>query len=349
MTPADPRAAGASVAPLQTRTGRAGGAHGSTSDLRQRLGLSPLLENEAAAVAKASREFPVRVPRAFVERMRPGDPTDPLLLQVEARPAEAEHVAGFVEDPLGEAAAAPRPGLLHKYRGRALLMVSQACPIHCRYCFRRSFPYEEHALDDRRLEEALVYLRSDPSLHEVILSGGDPLSASDAQLEDLVARLVLIPHLERIRVHTRWPIVAPERVGEGLVRALGSSRLLPVIVLHCNHAREIDDAVRAALGQFRRASMPLLNQAVLLRGVNDDVDALCELGETLFAAGVLPYYLHQLDPVRGAAHFAVPDQQAADLVRRVAEQLPGYLVPRLVREVAGAPFKTPVAGRGAPG
>jgi L-lysine 2,3-aminomutase len=294
----------------------------------------------AVEVAEAARRFPVRVPRELAARMRRGDPRDPLLRQFAPSADETVAVAGFGRDPLAEAGASPVPGLLHKYRGRVLLIVSGACPVHCRYCFRRHFPYGDHALGADALEAALAYVRADPSIHEVILSGGDPLSLADDALATLEARLSAIPHLRRLRVHTRWPIVVPGRVGAALLDWLGGSRLRPVVVVHCNHAAEIDDAVRAALDTLRSCGITLLNQSVLLRGVNDSAETLCELSETLHAAGVLPYYLHLLDPVEGAAHFAVGEGDARRLLREVSARLPGYLVPKLAREESGRPAKT---------
>ena len=292
---------------------------------------------------EAARRFPVRVPREVLARMRRGDAGDPLLRQFAATAEETAAVSGFVRDPLGEAAAAPVPGLLHKYHGRVLLVVTGACPVHCRYCFRRHFPYGDHALGEEALAAALAYVRAEPTIHEVILSGGDPLSLGDDALAALEVKLAAIPHLRRLRVHTRWPIVVPSRVGEPLLEWLGRSRLRPVVVVHCNHPAEIDDDVRAALAALRDRRISLLNQSVLLRGVNDSVETLCELSEALDAAGVLPYYLHLLDPVEGTAHFAVPEREARRLMRDVAAWLPGYLVPRLAREEAGKPAKTVLA------
>jgi EF-P beta-lysylation protein EpmB len=293
-----------------------------------------------AGAREAARRFPVRVPRALVARMRPGDAGDPLLRQFAPSAEETLAVEGFGLDPLAEASASPVPGLLHKYQGRVLLIVTGACPVHCRYCFRRHFPYGDHALGDEALEAALAYVRADPSIREVILSGGDPLSLADEALAAIEARLAAIPHLRRLRVHTRWPIVMPSRVGGALLDWLGGSRLRPVVVVHCNHPAEIDGEVSGALAALRGRGIALLNQSVLLRGVNDSADTLCALSEALHAAGVLPYYLHLLDPVEGAAHFLVGESEARRLLRDVAARLPGYLVPRLAREEAGKPAKT---------
>ncbi len=295
------------------------------------------------AARRAARRFPLRVPRGYVARMRPGDPRDPLLVQVLPLGRELEEVAGYTGDPVGDRAAAVAPGLLHKYQGRALLMVTGACAVHCRYCFRRELPYAELGSGPASWDEALRHLAADPSIEEVILSGGDPLAASDERLAGLVRELAAISHVRRLRVHSRTPVVLPERVNERLLGWIAGTRLASVLVVHANHAREIDDAVRDAFSRLRRAGVTLLNQSVLLAGVNDSAAALVELSRALFEAGVLPYYLHLLDRVRGAAHFEVEEERARHLVGEAAARLPGYLVPRLVREVAGAPAKVPLA------
>ncbi len=289
----------------------------------------------------AQKELPMRVPRGFAARMKRGDARDPLLLQVLSISEETASQPGFVEDPLGESRATAAPGLLHKYSGRALMVLTGACAVHCRYCFRRHFPYENHG-SERRREQALAYIEKTPDISEIILSGGDPLSLSDEVLAPLADKLAKIPHLRRLRIHTRLPVVLPERVDDALLGWLTGTRLRPVMVLHVNHANEIDGSVEAALARLRRAEIPLLNQAVLLRGVNDTVEAQSELGERLFQAGVLPYYLHLLDRVRGAAHFEVEESRARALMDELRARLPGYLQPRLVREVEGRPSKVPV-------
>jgi EF-P beta-lysylation protein EpmB len=273
--------------------------------------------------------------------MRPGDPRDPLLLQVLPVAAELRPARGYAGDPLQEAAVSPRPGVLHKYPGRTLLLLTGACGVHCRYCFRRHFPYAEHAMRSA-WPRAIDYLAGDPSVHEVILSGGDPLVLPDEPLGALAAELAAVPHLQTLRVHTRLPVMLPERVDAGLLGWLGGTRLRTVVVLHANHPAELDEEVAAAVGKLRSAGATVLNQTVLLAGINDDADTLCALSRRLFACGVLPYYLHLLDRVAGAAHFAVPAPRARRLARTVRERLPGYLVPRLVREVPGAPCKLPV-------
>lgn len=286
--------------------------------------------------------FEVRVPEAFLSRMRPGDPHDPLLRQVLPLGEETLPAPGFVADPLEEAAHTPARGLIHKYAGRVLLIASPACAVNCRYCFRRHFPYGDNAPSRAQWETSLDHLRHNPTIIEAILSGGDPLAASDRQLAWLVERLDAIPHLRRLRIHTRLPVVIPDRVDAALLDWLGKTRMQKVIVLHINHAQEIDDAVIDACARLKTAGATLLNQSVLLRGVNDSVDALAELSERLFEAGVLPYYLHVLDPVAGAAHFDVPDDQARELIAGLREVLPGFLVPRLVREIPGEGSKTPL-------
>lgn len=289
--------------------------------------------------------FPVVVPEPWLARIRPGDPTDPLLLQVLPRGEEAASVPGFVTEPIAESDAMPVPGLLRKYRDRALLVATGACAIHCRYCFRRNFPYAGHTGLGRALDPVLPWLAAHPEVTELVLSGGDPLSASDELLDDAVTRLAGLGTLRRLRIHTRLPVVLPQRVTSEFVNVLAraAGTLKPVLVLHANHARELDEAAGAALARVRETGATLLNQAVLLRGVNDDVEALADLSETLFAHDVLPYYLHLLDPVAGAAHFDVPEPEARALVAALQARLPGYLVPRLVREENGRASKTVLA------
>jgi EF-P beta-lysylation protein EpmB len=287
-------------------------------------------------------EMSLRVPRGYIARMRRGDPDDPLLRQVLPTAAEATQSPGFVSDPVGDHDAHAGHGLLHKYAGRALLVTTGACAVHCRYCFRRAFPYSELAARAGDWDAVCAALRAEPAIDELILSGGDPLVLDDARLERLLAALEAVPSLNRLRLHTRLPIVLPERVTEGLCALLAQSRLRTVIVVHANHARELDAQVRHALGLLSDARVTLLNQAVLLRGVNDSADRLCALSRRLFEVGVLPYYLHQLDRARGTAHFEVSDARARALMEALRARLPGYLVPRLVREEAGAASKTPL-------
>ncbi|HVA55720.1 MAG TPA: EF-P beta-lysylation protein EpmB [Gammaproteobacteria bacterium] len=309
------------------------------AELLRMLELDPVLLDGARAAAK---QFPLRVPRAFIARMRKGDPADPLLRQVLPLGVELESHAGFSIDPVGDLMSRAAPGVLHKYHGRVLLITTGACGVHCRYCFRRHFPYADESARQHDWREALDYLRADTSINEVILSGGDPLSLSDQVLASLVTELERIPNLTRLRIHTRQPIVLPSRVDDALLAWLKNCRLQKVVVLHVNHARELDTDVIAALSRLRTADVSLLNQSVLLRGVNDSVAELAALSEALFAAGVLPYYLNLLDPVQGAAHFELPESKARILMMGLQARLPGYLVPRLVREVPGAPSKLPL-------
>lgn len=285
--------------------------------------------------------FPVRVPLPYLHRMERGDPADPLLLQVLPSGAENLDLPGFVDDPLDESSSSPLPGLLHKYRSRVLVVTSGACAIHCRYCFRRHFPYQSFQPDTMRWEEISAYVREDPSIKEVILSGGDPLVFSDQRLQWIEGMISATSHVDTLRLHTRLPIVIPQRVCDALLRWIEASRLKIVMVMHSNHARELDEDVGTAMSRLSRAGVTILNQSVLLRGVNDSADALEALSRRLFETGVMPYYLHLLDPVRGAAHFEVPEKEARELVDEVARRVPGYLVPRLVREVPGEAFKQP--------
>jgi len=301
------------------------------------------LETLAGRVISPDRgAFPMRVPRPFVARMRRGDPRDPLLRQVLPLDDELRPMPGYVDDAVGDLAARGAPGVIHKYRGRALLIATGSCAVNCRYCFRRHFPYAEETAAARRWRDAIAWLRMHPDVREVIVSGGDPLSLSTARLAELTDGLATIPHVRRLRLHTRLPIVLPARVDATLEKWLGSLPWPVVVVIHANHPNEFDDAVDAALARLRNAGATLLNQSVLLAGVNDDVDVLESLSERLFSAGVLPYYLHVLDPVRGAAHFDVPDDVARRLVAALRARLPGYLVPRLVREIPGADAKMPL-------
>jgi len=317
-------------------------------ELLDMLGLDPSVAGDGGAAAAAVRQFAVRVPRGFVARIRPGDPDDPLLLQVLAHAGEETPVPGFTADPVGELAAAAAPGLLAKYHGRVLVVAAGACAVHCRYCFRRHFPYPSLSVAGRDWGPTVAAVAEDPSVEEVILSGGDPLMLPDERLAALAAALAEVPHLRRLRVHSRMPVVLPERVDDGLLEWLATSRLTPVMVVHANHAREIDGSVRAAFDRLRAANVLVLNQSVLLRGVNDSAASLAALSRALVDAGALPYYLHLLDPVAGAAHFDVPESAARALVGELMTLVPGYMVPRLVRERPGAPAKIPIAVRPSP-
>jgi EF-P beta-lysylation protein EpmB len=311
-------------------------------DPRELLDLLGLPELAARVSDAAAAQFPLRVPRGFVARMRPGDPADPLLRQVLPLDDEDRVVPGFGLDAVGDREARGGTGVIHKYEGRALLVATGSCAVHCRYCFRRHFPYGEETAAANQWREALDYLAADPTVAEVLLSGGDPLSLATPKLAEFTQALAALPHVRRLRLHTRLPVVLPERVDAELLDWLAALPQQVVVVVHANHAQEIDAPVAAALAALRGTGATLLNQAVLLRGVNDDAATLAALSERLFEAGVLPYYLHQLDRVAGTAHFEVPENRARTLHAELAAYLPGYLVPRLVREVAGAPAKLPL-------
>jgi EF-P beta-lysylation protein EpmB len=304
-------------------------------DPAELLALVGLPDLATRLAGDAGRAFPLRVPRGFVARMRRGDPADPLLRQVLPLDDEDRAVAGFGLDAVGDQASRVAGGVLHKYAGRALLVATGSCAVHCRYCFRRHFPYASETAAAGRWGEALAHLEGDASIRELILSGGDPLSLSDARLAELLERLPAIPHLRTLRIHTRLPVVLPERIDDGLAALLARCTLRKVVVVHANHANEIDAGVADAFDRLRRTGATLLNQSVLLRGVNDDAGTLAALSERLFDAGVLPYYLHQLDRVAGVAHFEVDDGRARVLAESMRALLPGYLVPRLVRELPG--------------
>ncbi|MBI2824474.1 MAG: EF-P beta-lysylation protein EpmB [Planctomycetia bacterium] len=299
-------------------------------------------EFEERAVRAAPR-FPLLVPRGYVARMKPGDPADPLLRQVLPLVDEDAGVPGYVADPVDDAAARRVPGMLQKYHGRALLIATGACAVHCRYCFRRHYPYAEGPKSLSGWEPALGEIAADASLTEILLSGGDPLVLADDFLAKLVERLTAIPHVRRLRVHTRLPIVIPERVCDELLAWLTGARLVPIVVVHANHAAELDESVARALARLTDAGVTVLNQSVLLQGVNDSEDALAELCERLVELRVMPYYLHQLDRVAGAAHFDVPELRGQELIERLRGRLPGYAVPRYVRELPGMPSKLVLA------
>jgi EF-P beta-lysylation protein EpmB len=290
--------------------------------------------------SEAAARFAFRVPKSFAARMRKGDPADPLLRQVLPVGEELAQWPGFVADPVGDLQSVAVPGLLHKYHGRALLIATGACAVNCRYCFRREFPYAEGHTSRNGEAEALAYIAADTSIKEVILSGGDPLVLDDERLAKLVVEIGAIAHVVRLRIHTRLPIVLPARINLRLLQTINSTRLKPVVVVHANHANEFDAEVGYALDSLRGAGAMLLNQSVLLRGVNDCVDALADLSEKLFTLGVQPYYLHLLDKARGTGHFDLAEADALAIYAGLRRRLPGYLVPKLVREVAGQPYKT---------
>ncbi|MRS20336.1 EF-P beta-lysylation protein EpmB [Enterobacteriaceae bacterium RIT692] len=296
---------------------------------------------DLAAGADARKLFALRVPRAFIARMKKGDATDPLLLQVLTSRQEFIDAPGYSTDPLDEQSSVV-PGLLHKYRNRALLLVKGGCAVNCRYCFRRHFPYQDNQGNKRNWQAAIDYIATHPELDEIIFSGGDPLMAKDHELAWLVDALEKIPHLKRLRIHTRLPVVIPARITEGLCQILADTRLQVLMVSHINHAQEIDDELRYGMQMLKRAGVTLLNQSVLLRDVNDDAQTLADLSNALFDASILPYYLHVLDKVQGAAHFFVSDEEARVLVRQLLAMVSGYMVPKLAREIGGEPSKTPL-------
>lgn len=304
-------------------------------ELCRRLGL-----DWDTVAADAERDFPVFVPLPLLNRIAPGDLTDPVLRQVLA--TRMELVGGGVSDPVGDGQSQKLPGLLQKYQGRVLLVVSGACAIHCRYCFRREYPYSDVPKGREHMRAWLNYVSDHEDIEEVILSGGDPLSLADETLTWFLQGLQRIPHLRRLRIHTRFPIVIPQRMTRELVDAFAANRLAKFFVLHINHANELDARVFNVFSRLRNAGVTLLNQSVLLAGVNDSVAAQQELCTKLLDHQVIPYYLHQLDPVRGAMHFDVPDERAREIVEQLRCLLPGYGVPNLVREIAGEPHKTPL-------
>ncbi|WJG09016.1 EF-P beta-lysylation protein EpmB [Aliiglaciecola sp. LCG003] len=290
---------------------------------------------------KARKLFPMRVPKAFAQKMCKQDRDDPLFKQVFPMSDEFGAHPNFVADPLLEQQN-PQQGILHKYQSRALLMVRGGCAVNCRYCFRRHFPYEQNSLNKQGWIDALDYIRQDKNINEVIYSGGDPLMAKDDFLAWLTNQIEDIGHIKRLRIHTRLPVVIPNRIDAQMLDWIQQSRLQIVMVLHINHANEIDQVLQEKLATLRQLGVILLNQSVLLKGINDSADALVTLSERLFDVGVLPYYLHMLDKVAGAAHFDVCEQQAREIMRAAIKRLPGFLVPKLVREIGGQPGKTPL-------
>jgi EF-P beta-lysylation protein EpmB len=283
----------------------------------------------------AAKQFPLRVPIAFASRIEKGNPRDPLLRQILPIGDELNHYAGFSNDPVGDLKSVKQKGLLHKYHGRVLLINTGACAIHCRYCFRRNFPYADLQLNKQEEKDVIQTIQNDSSIQEVILSGGDPLILSDERLSKLFEAFSEISTLKRIRIHTRLPIVLPDRVTEELLTIFKNSPKKVIIVVHCNHANEIDNDVENACKRLKSANVTLLNQSVLLQGVNDNATTLCDLSERLFEMGVLPYYLHFLDKANGTGHFQVSEQEALALLNEVQNRLSGYLVPKLVTEQAG--------------
>lgn len=287
-------------------------------------------------------DFPLRVPQPFANRIEQGNPSDPLLLQVLPLTIENEYVPGYISDPLNEANSNVQSGIIHKYQGRVLLILAGTCAINCRYCFRRHFPYQENRNSTTQWQAALDYIRQDSSITEVIFSGGEPLINSDKTLQQLTRSIADIQHVQRLRIHTRLPVVIPQRVTDEMLNWLTETRLQPVVVIHTNHAAEIDEHVIGALAKLRSRGITVLNQSVLLKGINDTLNALKHLSERLFQAGVMPYYLHLLDKTQGTAHFDIPSTEAQRLLGKLSTQLPGYLVPKLVKEIAGTAAKTPL-------
>ena len=306
--------------------------------------LLKLLDIEPTAYLKhfaARKLFPVRVPIPFIKRMTKGDFNDPLLQQVMPLDNEFAITEGFSVDPLEEHDTVAE-GLLHKYKHRVLMIVKAGCAVNCRYCFRRHFPYQDNSPNKLRWQSALTYIAQHTQISEVIFSGGDPLMASDEHLTWLVNQIEAIPHVKRLRIHSRLPVVIPSRITSTLVGLLKKSRLKSVLVLHINHPNEINDELVNSLELLRQARIPLFNQSVLLKGINDSSNILCELSEKLFDSGIQPYYLHLFDPVQGAAHFDVSEKNAVTIMTEMLATLPGFLMPKLVREIAGEANKTPI-------
>jgi EF-P beta-lysylation protein EpmB len=271
--------------------------------------------------------------------METGNPHDPLLRQVLPLQAELLDYPGYSHDPVGDLPAVATAGVIHKYHGRVLFIVTGGCAIHCRYCFRRNFPYQELQLSTQKTQQAIDFIAEREDISEVILSGGDPLLLNDEKLGRLLQQLSVIPHLKRIRIHSRIPVVLPERITPTLLDNLSACSQQIVLVIHANHSNELSAAVGNSCALLRASNITLLNQSVLLKGVNDSGPALCQLSERLFAFGVLPYYLHLLDKASGVGHFEVAKSQALEIMQHIRRNLPGYLVPKLVKEVAGAEHK----------
>ncbi|NAX17499.1 MULTISPECIES: EF-P beta-lysylation protein EpmB [unclassified Vibrio] len=308
------------------------------AELLQQLEIDPALWQNGFAARKL---FALRVPQSFVDRMEKGNPYDPLLRQVLPLNEEFEWHDGYSNDPLDEQNNAI-PGLLHKYRNRVLMIVKGGCAINCRYCFRRHFPYQENKGSKQVWQQSVDYIAAHPELNEVILSGGDPLMAKDEELRWLIDAISSVPHIKRLRIHSRLPVVIPARITDALCDLLRETRLQVILVTHINHANEINLEFKQQMSRLRAINVTLLNQSVLLKGVNDSVDAQVALSETLFDAGILPYYLHVLDKVQGAAHFFVSDQKAKEIMAGVIERVSGYLVAKLTREIGGRASKTPL-------
>jgi EF-P beta-lysylation protein EpmB len=309
----------------------------SIDELLNQLGLKP---EDLKATEQAASKFPIKVPQPFAQLMEYGNPNDPLLKQVLPITSELQADSNFSTDPVGESSFNPVPGIVHKYRNRVLMIISPNCAINCRYCFRRHFPYDDNRQSKQQWLKALDYLKTKPEINEVIYSGGDPLAANDNFLRWLTGEIESIQHIKRLRIHTRLPVVIPSRIDDQLLNWLSNTRLKPTLVLHINHANEIDTALSQGVNRLKQAGIMVLNQSVLLKGINDTSDQLINLSEKLFDAGIMPYYLHMLDPVQGASHFDVPRDRAVEIFNQIQAELPGFLVPKLVQERAGETSKS---------
>ena len=309
----------------------------SIDELLNQLGLKP---KDLNATEQAASKFPIKVPQPFVQLMEYGNPNDPLLKQVLPITSELQADSNFSTDPVAESSFNPVPGIVHKYRNRVLMIISPNCAINCRYCFRRHFPYDDNRQSKQQWLKALDYLKTKPEINEVIYSGGDPLAANDNFLRWLTGEIESIKHIKRLRIHTRLPVVIPSRIDDQLLNWLSNTRLKPTFVLHINHANEIDTALSQGVNRLKQAGIMVLNQSVLLKGINDTSDQLINLSEKLFDAGIMPYYLHMLDPVQGASHFDVPRDRAVEIFNQIQAELPGFLVPKLVQERAGETSKS---------
>ena len=309
----------------------------SIDELLNQLGLKP---EDLNATEQAASKFPIKVPQPFVQLMEYGNPNDPLLKQVLPITSELQVDSNFSTDPVGESSFNPVPGIVHKYRNRVLMIISPNCAINCRYCFRRHFPYDDNRQSKQQWLKALDYLKTKPEINEVIYSGGDPLAANDNFLRWLTGEIESIQHIKRLRIHTRLPVVIPSRIDDQLLNWLSNTRLKPTFVLHINHANEIDTALSQGVNRLKQAGILVLNQSVLLKGVNDTSDQLINLSEKLFDIDIMPYYLHMLDPVQGASHFDVPEDRAVEIFSQIQAELPGFLVPKLVQERAGETSKS---------
>ena len=309
----------------------------SIDELLDQLGLNA---EDLTASEQAAKDFPIKVPQPFVQLMEYGNPNDPLLKQVLPVKPEFDTDSNYSTDPVDESNYNPVAGIVHKYHNRVLMIISPNCAVNCRYCFRRHFPYDENRQSKQQWLKALDYLKAKPEINEVIYSGGDPLAANDHFLAWLTQQIESIEHIRRLRIHTRLPVVIPSRIDGHLLNWLGNTRLKPTMVMHINHTNEIDTALCEAVERLKTAGVNVLNQSVLLRAINDNSEQLVALSEKLFDSGIMPYYLHLLDPVQGAGHFDVPKQRAVQIFHQIQAQLPGFLVPRLAQEIAGKPSKS---------